>query len=1241
MPTSNFRYKPSPEFQSSVIREDTIESGFIGRLQGLKYDYRPDITDRAALEANFREKFEALNRVRLTDSEFARLLDEIVTADVFAAAKTLRQINSFTRDDGTPLNYSLVNLKDWCKNTFEVVNQLRINTDYSHHRYDVLLLINGVPCVQIELKTLGVNPKKAMEQIVEYKNDPGNGYTRTLLCFLQLFIVSNRDRTYYFANNNARHFAFNADERFLPIYEFADEENKKITHLDDFTDRFLRKCELGRTISRYMVLIATEQKLMIMRPYQVYAVQFMVKCIDDDNGNGFVWHTTGSGKTLTSFKASTLLKENDSIHKCVFVVDRKDLDRQTREEFNKFQEGCVEENTNTAALVRRLLSEDYADKVIVTTIQKLGLALDETSKRNKQRKKNDQPTYKEMLAPLSDKRIVFIFDECHRSQFGENHKAIKEFFPKAQLFGFTGTPIFEANASLQKIEDTTASMRTTVDLFQKQLHAYTITHAIEDGNVLRFHIDYFKVAGASSSSSSSKQEQDAPATWDFFNPCTEIDIHTGDLPHWEQGSVWYFVTFRLADSLPQSVVEELKAERDHWKQTHDLDNLSPAELAEYHRLFSDRYETLLNAGSGSCVLRDPAIAKIMDDALHHFEGQRYDLDEYVIMPNHVHVLVKPRPGFRLADIMHSWKSFTANQINKRLGKTGQFWQHESYDHIVRHERAMDAIRRYIRENPVAAGAFKVAGASSSQFKKTKELEAPATVPKRAVIEAILSKHDTATGQRRFNAILATASINDAIEYHSLFKTMQAEKLAADPDYKPLNIACVFSPPAEGDPDVKQIQEDLPQEQADNEVDPEGKKAALKAILADYNARYGTNHRLSEFDLYYQDVQKRIKDQQWPNSDYPAAQKIDITIVVDMLLTGFDSKYLNTLYVDKNLKHHGLIQAFSRTNRVLNATKPYGNILDFRQQQDAVDAAIALFSGEKTGEQAREIWLVEKAPVVIDKLKDAVHKLDAFMKSQGLDCAPSAVANLKGDAAKTVFIERFKEVQRLKTQLDQYTDLTEENKTAIAQVLPEESLRGFKGQYLEAAKKLKEQQGKGGGKDEPDNPVDQIDFEFVLFASAVIDYDYIMALIAKFSEKGPSKSKMTREQLIGLISADAKFMNERDDIAEYIGTLQAGEGLSETAIRDGYTRFKAEKNAKELAAIASKHGLTTAALQTFVDGILDRMIFDGEQLSDLLAPLDLGWKARTQAELALMAELVPLLTKRAGGRDISGLSAYEQ
>jgi type I restriction enzyme R subunit len=323
-----------------------------------------------------------------------------------------------------------------------VVNQLRINTASSHRRYDVLLLMNGLPVVQIELKTLEISPRRAMQQVIDYKNDPDNGYAKTLLCFLQIFIVSNRNQTWYFANNNNRHFSFDADERFLPIYQFAGENKQKINHLHSFAEKFLAKCNLGQMIGSYMVLVASEQKLMMMRPYQIYAVKAIVECIEQNCGNGYVWHTTGSGKTLTSFKASTLLKDNPNIEKCLFVVDRKDLDRQTREEFNRFQEGCVEENTNTETLVRRLLSKDYADKVIVTTIQKLGLALDGSAK----------PNFKQRLESLRPKRLAIIFDECHRSQFGENHRAIKEFFPHAQLFGFTGTPIFEQNATYQQVE---------------------------------------------------------------------------------------------------------------------------------------------------------------------------------------------------------------------------------------------------------------------------------------------------------------------------------------------------------------------------------------------------------------------------------------------------------------------------------------------------------------------------------------------------------------------------------------------------------------------------------------------------------------------------------------------------------------------------------------------------------------------------------------------------------------------
>ena len=1004
-----------------ITPERTLEESLVTKLRDLKYEYRTDIRDRATLEGNFREKFEALNRVTLTDVEFKRLLDEIVTPDVYEAARSLRNRETFIRADGTPLNYTLVNIKDWCKNHFEVVNQLRINTDNSHHRYNVMLLINGVPVVQIELKTLGISPRRAMEQIVDYKNDPGNGYTKTLLCFVQIFIVSNRTDTWYFANNNARHFAFDAEERFLPIYQFAAEDNRKITHLDDFADRFLAKCTLGQMISKYMVLIASEQKLMMMRAYQIYAVKAIVECIDQDCGNGYVWHTTGSGKTLTSFKASTLLKTNESIHKCLFVVDRKDLDRQTREEFNRFQENCVEENTNTAALVRRLLSDDYADKVIVTTIQKLGLALDETSRHSRRDMSQGPATFKQRLEPLRHKRMVFIFDECHRSQFGENHKAIKGFFPDSQLFGFTGTPIFEDNATAKQIEVDAATLRTTKDVFQRQLHAYTITDAIEDRNVLRFHIDYYKPT-------------DTPA-------------------------------------------------------------LEPGQI----------------------------------------------------------------------------------------------------------------------------------------------------LTKQAVVKAIIDKHNAATGERRFNALLATASINEAIEHYQAFKQLQAERQADDTEFVPLKVAAVFSPPAEGNKDVQQIQEDLPQEKEDNREDPEGKKTALKAIIADYNQEYGTNHDINNFDLYYQDIQQRIKDQQFPNRDMPrkGAEKIDITIVVDMLLTGFDAKFLNTLYVDKNLRHHGLIQAFSRTNRVLNATKPYGHILDFREQQKNVDTAIALFSGAQS-DRAREIWLVDKAPVIIDKFEQAIAHLGEFMLSQGVEAKPDQVNNLMGDDARVQFIKRFKEVQRLQTQLEQYTDLTEEQREKIEQALPKDDLRAFRGAYLEHAQRLKEQRGTPGGNgDRAIVDIDQLEFEFVLFASAVIDYDYIMKLIAKYSGQDPKRVTISREQLIGLIQSDAELLDVREEISEYVRSLTEGEGLDEAAIRAGYEQFKAEQQAKEIEGLARTYGLTTESLAAFVDSILQRMIFDGEQLTDLMEPLDLGWRERRERELTLMADLVPLLNKRSDGRDISGLNAYEQ
>lgn len=986
-----------------MTKEREIEENLIERLSDLKYTYRKDIRSKDALELNFRQKFEALNRVKLTDTEFDKLLTEIINPDVFKTSNRLRKKSTFIREDDTPLHYTLVNIKDWCKNDFEIINQLRMNTENSNHRYDVIILINGLPLVQIELKTLEISPNRAMQQIVDYKNDAGNGYTNSLMCFMQLFIVSNQSRTFYFSNNNNKHFAFNADEQFLPVYTLAKEDNSKINNLYDFSDKFLAKCTLGEMISRYMVLVETEQKILVMRPYQIYAVKAIVDCIEQDRGNGYIWHTTGSGKTLTSFKASTLLKDNDNIEKCLFVVDRKDLDRQTREEFNKFQEGSVEENTNTKTLVKRMLSTDYADKVIVTTIQKLGLALDTKNDKN----------YIEHLEPLKDKRVIFIFDECHRSQFGENHKAIVEFFPKAQLFGFTGTPIFEENATYKTIEGKQASYKTTEDVFQQELHSYTITNAIEDKNVLRFHIDYFK---------------------------PEEKVTVGD---------------------------------------------------DLHKL--------------------------------------------------------------------------------------------------------------------------------------------------AVTKAILDKHDKATHYKRFNAVLATASINDAIQYYETFKKLQAEKLKEDENYKPLQIACVFSPPAEGNKDIQQIQEDLPQEKADNKVEPNKKKEALNTIIADYNKQYDTNHRIADFDLYYQDVQQRIKDQKYTSADYPHKNKIDVMIVVDMLLTGFDSKYLNTLYVDKNLKYHGLIQAYSRTNRVINDTKPYGNILVFRDQEEDVNKAMIRFSGAKI-EKAKEIWLVDAAPKVIAKYKEAVEQLTEFMEAKGLDCSPSEVSNLKGDEARAGFINAFKEIQRYKTQLDQYTDLEETQTETIEELLATDDLRSFKSVYLDTAKRLQAEQNKKGVQAPED--VQQLDFEFVLFSSAVIDYDYIIGLIATYTQDKPSKHKMTREELINLLGSSANLMDERETIIAYINTLEVGLALDEKEIRTGYQKFKEDKAAKEIQTIAEKHKITTDSLNAFIDEIMNRMIFDGEKLTDLLEPLNLGWKDRSVKEKALMEDLVPLLNKLAQGREIAGLNAYE-
>lgn len=982
-----------------IQSEAQLEQQFLDKLQELKYTYRSDIRDLDALERNFRQKFERLNFVTLSDEEFRKLLQENVTSDVFTASKHLRERQTFVRSDGTTLDYNLVNTRDWCKNEYEVVNQLTINTANSRQRYDVIILINGLPLVQIELKRHSVSPLKAVEQIVRYKQDRGNGYTNTLMCFMQLFIVSNGGSdTMYFANNNDEHFHFDATNNYLPVYHAADHDNNKIAQLFDFADMMLQKCEIGKLISRYMVLVETEKKILVMRPYQIYAVESIVNCVEQNNQNGFVWHTTGSGKTLTSFKASTLLKDNSNIEKCVFVVDRKDLDKQTRDEFNKFQEGCVEQNANTAALVSRLESTDYADKVIVTTIQKLGIALD-TSNKNK---------FYQRLQRLSRKRIVFIFDECHRSQFGENHKAIKSFFPHAQLFGFTGTPIFEPNSHVVRVNGQQAECVTTQDVFQKCLHKYTITHAINDNNVLRFKVEYY--------------------------------------------------------------------------------------------------------------------------------------------------------GNKTADGKLDDTPLTKNQI----------------------------------------------------------------------VAHILDNHDKLTAQRRFNALLATPSIPDAIRYYQIFKEEQERRIMNDPDYVPLNITAVFTPPMKNISD-----EDLPQEEADNKENPDGNREALSRIIDAYNKQFDTNFSVELFDEYYRDVQQRIKDQKYPNKDLPHSKKLDVVIVVEMMLTGFDSKFLNTLYVAKDLKWHALIQAFSRTNRILDGTKPYGNIICYRDMEAAMEEAMVLFSGYDTG-KGKEYWLVEPAETVVEQYKDALAKLETVMNSMGLECKPEEVINIPQGENTSHFIDAFKDVQRLSLKLDQYVDMPEELKTAIEAAMPEDTLQQFRTAYLDLARRARNE---SGGRTEETPEGDAPDFELSLFSSALVDYDYIMKLLAKYTNTHFEKVKITKEQLLEILSSSVDLMNEREYLKAFIEEeLEQGSGMSELEIRQRYQAYKDKRFNQQIAALAEEYGIETAALEAFVSETAKLRRIDEDVLRELLNHID-GWKQRKAAKEGLLARLAPLFDLLTGGNTIEGLNAY--
>ncbi|MDQ6954934.1 MAG: type I restriction endonuclease subunit R, partial [Mariprofundaceae bacterium] len=438
--------------------EQALEDALIEQLETLGYDY-VCLPDGVAVKSNLKAQLEKHNQTTFSDTEFKQILNHLDKGNVFERAKILRDKMCLTRDNGESFYLNFLEQQEWCQNEYQVSNQITIEGSYKN-RYDITLLVNGLPLVQIELKRRGLELKEAFNQINRYQRH-SFGASNGLFQYVQLFVISNGVNTKYYANNRK--------QSFKQTFYWADVDNNPIKQLDAFAKVFLEKCQVSKMISKYIVLNETNKILMVLRPYQYYAVEAIVERVKQSRKNGYIWHTTGSGKTLTSFKAAQILMDLPKVHKVMFVVDRKDLDYQTNKEFNAFSKGSVDGTSNTNALVKQFSGDT---KLIVTTLQKLNTAISKSR-------------YQKAMEPLKDKRIIFIFDECHRSQFGDTHKRINAFFNKPQMFGFTGTPIFADNASKNQ-----HGSRTTKDLFGDRLHRYVITDAIRDENVLKFSIEY-------------------------------------------------------------------------------------------------------------------------------------------------------------------------------------------------------------------------------------------------------------------------------------------------------------------------------------------------------------------------------------------------------------------------------------------------------------------------------------------------------------------------------------------------------------------------------------------------------------------------------------------------------------------------------------------------------------------------------------------------------------------------------
>jgi len=898
--------------------EQILEDNLIVQLQKLGYSY-VSINDEKDLLANLKSQLEKHNKITLTPKEFDRVLNILTKGSVFEKAKTLREKQHIVSDAGESIYFEFIEQENWCQNQFQVTHQVSMDGSYKN-RYDVTLLINGLPLVQIELKRRGIELKEAFNQINRYQRH-SFGASIGLFQYVQIFIISNGVNTKYYANNKY--------QSFKQTFFWSQTDNQTITQLEQFAFTFLDTCHISKMICKYIVLSEAHKIIMVLRPYQFFAVEALIERVKDTNKNGFIWHTTGSGKTLTSFKASQVIMNLPQVKKVVFVVDRKDLDYQTTKEFNSFSKGSIDGTDNTNALVKQF-SDDT--KLIVTTIQKLNTAI---SKRQ----------YLSRMTRLKDERIVFIFDECHRSQFGDTHARIKMFFNNIQLFGFTGTPIFADNSVKNE-----RGKRTTAELFGDCLHKYVITDAIKDENVLKFSVEYV----------GRYQHRRDKAS---LISATEIDIEVEDI----------------------------------------------------------------------------------------------DTKELMESP-------------------------------VRLGKIADY---------------------------------------------------------------ILAHHSRKTYNREFTAMFCVSSIDTLIKYYELF---QAKKEAGQHN---LRVATIFSYTSnEDDRDANGF---IPEELSVAE-EPRvlmglhaHSREKLDEFIVHYNRMFETNFstRDSEsFYNYYNDISKKVKE-----------RKIDILLVVNMYLTGFDSPTLNTLFVDKNLKYHGLIQAYSRTNRILNEQKSQGNIVVFRNLKKATDDAIALFSNK----DAKDI-------IIMEPYEDYVKKFGiAFSQLLNITPTVNSVNDLQSETQELEFIKAFRELMRIKNVLTSFADFSFEHLA-----MNEQLFEDFKSKYLDLYDKVKSNHQK-----EKVSILEDVDFELELIHRDEINVAYILKLLANLKGKDPEKK---RKEIMDLLTGEAHLRSKRELIEKFIEeNLPHIEDTDD--IPDAFDKFWTQEQVIAFRKMCEEENLEAGKVEKIIEGYL--------------------------------------------------------